>query len=121
MSERDVFLVLDQLLEASRLAISYVEGLSEAEFLNDVRTQQAVAMNLLIIGEAAARLARDHSDFLDQHPEPPWRSMVGMRNRIAHGYFDLDLGVVWRTVTADLPRLLVRLEEIYREAGESPA
>ena len=51
MSERDVFLVLDQMLEAARLAASYVDGMQEEEFLADTRTQQAVAMNLLIIGE----------------------------------------------------------------------
>ncbi len=105
MSERDVFVLLDQLVKASRLAMSFVEGLSEEEFLLDTRTQQAVALNLRIIGEATARLARDHADFLARHPEGAWRSMIGMRNRIAHGYFDLDLGVVWQTALTDLPEL----------------
>jgi uncharacterized protein with HEPN domain len=110
---------LDQLVKASRLAMSFVEGLSEEEFLLDTRTQQAVALNLTIIGEATARLARDHADFLAQHPERAWRSMIGMRNRIAHGYFDLDLKVVWQTALTDLPKLLLRLESFYREAGET--
>lgn len=55
MRERDVFLVLDQMLGAARLATSYVDGMPEDEFLADTRTQQAVAMNLLKIGEAAMR------------------------------------------------------------------
>ncbi|HXY57838.1 MAG TPA: HepT-like ribonuclease domain-containing protein [Methylocystis sp.] len=120
MNERDVFLVLDQLVKASQLAMSFIEGLSESDFMEDLRTQQAVAMNLLIIGEAAARLARDHADFLERHPELLWRSMMGMRNRIAHGYFDLDLRVIWRTAQSDLPDLLTRLNEIYKQAGETP-
>ena len=118
MSERDVFVLLDQLVKASRLAMSFLEGLSETEFLRDRRTQQAVALNLMIIGEATARLSRDHADFIAQHPEGEWRRMIGMRNRIAHGYFELDVGVVWQTARTDLPKLLQRLEKIYREAGE---
>ena len=80
MSERDVFVLLDQLVKASRLAMSFIEGLSEPEFLRDPRTQQAVAMNLMIIGEATARLARDHGDFIAEHSGGEWRSMIGMRN-----------------------------------------
>jgi uncharacterized protein with HEPN domain len=86
MRERDVFVLLDQMLEASRNAVSFVEGLSEAESLADVKTQQAVAMNLIIIGEAATRLGRDHAAFAEARPDLPWRRMIAMRNRIAHGY-----------------------------------
>ncbi len=76
-------------------------------------------MNLLIIGEAVARLTRDRPDFLDKLAELPWRSMVGMRNRIAHGYFDLDMRVIWRTVRTDAPELLRHLRTICGAAGES--
>ncbi len=50
-----------------------------------------------------------HAEFADSHPEIPWRSMRGMRNRIAHGYFDINLDVVWDTVDTALPQLLQRL------------
>ena len=64
----------------------------------------------MIVGEAAARVVADHPSFAESRPEIPWRSIRGMRNRIAHGYFDVDLGVVWRTVQAELPVLAKRLE-----------
>jgi uncharacterized protein with HEPN domain len=55
-----------------------------------------------IVGEAA----RDVSDEVRAaHPEVPWRVITDMRNRVSHGYFDIDLGVVWNTVTRDLPKL----------------
>jgi len=108
---------LDHMLEAGRLSRSYIEGLGYEEFLADKRTQQAVIMNLVIIGEAATRLLKDHPDFLDAHPEVPWKSMKGMRNRIAHGYFEIDLGVVWETVQSALPELLARLPAIRDEAA----
>ncbi len=86
---------LDHMLEAAQQACSYAEGLRKKDFIADKRTQQAVILNLVIIGEAATKLLKDYSKFLDQHPGVPWRSMKGMRNRIAHGYFDIDLDVVW--------------------------
>ena len=57
--------------------------------------QQAVIMSLVIIGEAATKIMDRHADFVLAQPDVPWRSMRGMRNRIAHGYFDINLDVVW--------------------------
>lgn len=68
-------------------------------------------MNLIILGEAATRLMDQYPDFTDTHPEIPWRSMRGMRNRIAHGYFDINLDTVWETVQTALPELLTLLPE----------
>ena len=95
---------LDHLLEAARLACSYVADMSKDDFLADKRTQQAVILNLIVIGEAATRLLKDHGDFLDRDPDVPWRNMKGMRNRIAHGYFDINLDVVWETAQTALPQ-----------------
>ncbi len=118
MKDGDVFVLLDQILEAARLATSYVEGMTEDGFLADKRTQQAVAMNLIIIGEAATRLARSHPSFPAAHGELPWRDMIDMRNLIANGYVELDFRVVWRTALINLPELLNPLEAIYEAAGE---
>lgn len=85
-------------------------------FLVDRRTQQAVILNLIVIGEAASRLLQAHDTFVGHHPQVPWRSMKGMRNRIAHGYFDIDIDVVWETVRTALPELLVQLPTIRADA-----
>jgi uncharacterized protein with HEPN domain len=116
MSENRLPDYLDHMLEAAQQAYSYVEGLDKDEFLVDKRTQQAVILNLIIIGEAATKLLKDYSQFLDQHPDGPWRSMRGMRNRIAHGYFEIDLDVVWETVNTALPQLLERLTAIRKSS-----
>lgn len=112
MSENRLPDYLDHMLEAAQQAYSYIEGLDKDEFLVDKRTQQAVILNLVIIGEAATKLLKDYGQFLDQHPGVPWRSMRGMRNRIAHGYFEIDLDVVWETVKTALPQLLEQLPAI---------
>lgn len=87
-------------------ALAFTEGMDEADFLADLRTQRAVVMSLMILGEAASRVLADHPEFTEAHPGIPWRGMRGMRNRIAHGYFDIDLHVVWQTVRSELPSLI---------------
>jgi len=77
-------------------------------------------MSLVIIGEAAVRLGRDHAVFIAKHDDLPWRDVIAMRNRIAQGYVTLDFRLIWRTAISDIPQLLNRLEIIYREAGEEP-
>lgn len=71
-------------------------------FVDDVRTQWAVEMGLIRIGEAVDRMP---AEVLERFPEQPWRQMIAMRNFAAHQYDDLDPRRVWRTVTGDVPRL----------------
>jgi uncharacterized protein with HEPN domain len=71
-------------------------------------------MKLLVIGELAAQLLEEHAEFAANHPEIPWSQMKGMRNRMAHGYFELDLEIVWDTVQAAIPDLETNLRSIFR-------
>jgi len=112
---------LNHMLEAVKLARSYVEGLSKADFLADKRTQQAVILNIIVIGEAATQLVDEHSEFAAHNPEIPWQKMRGMRNRMAHGYFDTNLDIVWDTVQQAFPELeqqILRLQA--RNLNPSP-
>ncbi|MNN49812.1 hypothetical protein D3C81_1643620 [compost metagenome] len=105
MSENRLPDYLEHIRQAATDACGFVEGLDKASFLTDKRTHQAV----IIIGEAATKIMDGHADFTSSHPKVPWRSMRGMRNRIAHGYFDINLEVVWETVQSALPELLGNL------------
>ncbi len=109
---------VDHMRQAAREACGFVEGLSKAEFINDKRTQLAVIMDLIIIGEAATKIMDHHESFAGANPDIPWRSMRGMRNRIAHGYFEMNLDVVWDTVRSALPELLVLLPELTQREAE---
>lgn len=100
---------LGHMREAASQACSFVQNMTKDEFIADQKTQKAVIMNLVILGEAATRVMDDHAEFADSHPEVPWCSMRGMRNRIAHGYFDINLDLVWETVQVALADLLDRL------------
>lgn len=96
---------LDHIAEASQLARDYVAGMSKESFLKDRRTQQAVVLNLMTIGEAAASVVNEHKEFAAAYSQIPWAQMRGMRNRMAHGYFAVDLHIVWDTVHTSLPNL----------------
>lgn len=107
---------LDHIQQAAADARSFVEGLAKDDFLADKRTQQAVIMSLIIVGEAATKVMVDYAEFTQAHAEVPWRSMRNMRNRMAHGYFDINLDVVWETVQEWLPALLKQLPAVRQDA-----
>ncbi len=112
MNEMRVPDYLSHIRQAASDACGFVEGLDKVDFLTDRRTQQAVVMNLIIIGEAATRIVTMFPDFADAHSEIPWRNMRGMRNRIAHGYFEINFNIVWDTVQSALPELLVLIDGV---------
>ena len=103
---------LDHMVEAISLARSFAEGIAKPDFLGDRKTQQAIILNLIAPGEAASKIALEFPEFTAAHPDLPWQQMRGMRNRVAHGYFDIDLDVVWDTVQASLLALLRQLVAI---------
>jgi uncharacterized protein with HEPN domain len=107
---------IDHIRQAATDACGFVEGLDKDDFLDDKRTQQAVIMSLIIIGEAATKVMDGYAEFTQTHPEVRWRSMRNMRNRMAHGYFDIDLDVVWETVQEWLPELLRQLPVLRQDA-----
>ncbi len=101
---------LDPMRQAIADAQTFTEGMTPADFMQDKRTQQAVVMSLIVLGEAATKVMDQFPDFAASHTEIPWRNMRGMRNRIAHGYFDINLEVVWDTVQTALPALKNQLD-----------
>lgn len=98
--------------KAAIQASSYCAGLSLAEFLADSKTQDAVVMKLLVIGELAAQMLAEHADFVGAHGEIPWQQMKGMRNRMAHGYFELNMEIVWETLQTAIPDLATKLQRL---------
>jgi len=100
--------------QAATEAVGYTPGRSRADLDTDRPLQHSLVRMLEIIGEAAAGTA---PAFRDVHPEIPWQVMTGMRNRLIHAYFDIDLDVVWRTVVEDLPSLIELVEPVLVAEG----
>ncbi len=118
MNEHRLLDYLGHMQQAASDACSFVEGLAKEDFLEDKRTQQAVIMSLIIIGEAVTKVMDGYADFALAHRQVPWRNMRGTRNRIAHGYFDINLDLVWDTVQTALPELLKQLPAVFQEADD---
>ena len=108
MPRDDSAYLLDMML-AARDALSFTEGMSYDEFVLDRRTQLSVLKSVEIVGEAAAHVSEDTRR---ARPAIPWADIVGMRNRLVHVYFDIDLQLVWATVRDDLPALIALLEPL---------
>jgi len=111
---------LEHIQQALAQAGDYTRDMDKDAFLADLRTQQAVTMNLIIIGEAANKIAAADAAFVCAHPDFPWQGVRGMRNRMAHGYFDINLDIVWDTVRQDFPVLREKVDVLLREQRQEP-
>lgn len=90
----------------------YTAGMDESTFLSNELTQDAVIRNFEIIGEASRNIMRQYSDFVTDHPLLPLTAAYGMRNVLARGYAEVDIGIVWVAIQRDLPALKQRLAEL---------
>ncbi len=96
---------LRHMLEATERIASYVADLDRDAFARDELVQDAVIRNIEVIGEASHRIEVRYPDFAREHPELPLGAAYQMRNAVAHGYFEVDIDIVWATVRTDLPAL----------------
>jgi len=95
------------MLAAAREAVGFAAGRAEEELARDRQLILALLKCVEIIGEAAANVGEATRA---KYPELPWSDMIGMRNRLVHVYFDIDLELLWTTVVEDLPVLIPELE-----------
>lgn len=110
---------IDHMQQAASQAVAYVQGLDKVGFTADRRTQQAVLMNIVILGEAVGKVMAEYPAFAETQADIPWRSIRGMRNRVAHAYFEMNLDLVWATVTAAQPDLAARLPVVLAAARQA--
>ncbi|OIQ76906.1 hypothetical protein GALL_414040 [mine drainage metagenome] len=115
---------LGHILDAIQRIERYTEGMDEAAFAQNPLVQDAVIRNFEIIGEASKNISKRYPDFAAAHPDLLLAVAYEMRNAVAHGYFKVDLGIVWRTIRADLQAMKCRVESTTPEADaphpESP-
>ena len=105
---RDDRIRLQHMLDSAQEALSFAKGHSRADLDGNRMLALSLVKCIEIVGEAAARVGEETRQ---QVPQIPWQDIVGMRNRLIHAYFDIDLDRVWDTVIVpDLPALIVLLE-----------
>lgn len=103
---------VEDILDAMDKAEILLEGVTYEQFESDFRINFAVVRALEIIGEATKRLPMD---LREQYPDIPWKGMAGMRDRIIHGYDNVDYQIVWDVVKHDIPRIRPQLQQILLE------
>jgi uncharacterized protein with HEPN domain len=111
---------LEHILEAIERIHSYVDDVDEVGFLASNLLQDAVIRNLEVIGEAARNIERVHPDFAAAHPELPLALANDMRNALAHGYFKVNLEIVWKTIQSDLPGLHAKVQDALASLRSEP-
>jgi len=114
VSQRDEASLIEY-LEHIHQAISriqtYITHIDQSAFIGNLEKQDAVIRNLEVIGEAAGNIQRHFPGFAETNPAIPLKAAYGTRNALAHGYFKVDLQVVWKTVERDLPLLLTQITD----------
>jgi uncharacterized protein with HEPN domain len=103
---------IEHILAAIQRIRRYTHGMTESAFLENEQVQDAVLRNIEIIGEAARNIERSYPEFAAQHSDVPWEDVYLMRNRISHGYFSVDLEIVWQTIQRSIPELELQIEQL---------
>ncbi len=104
--QSDDHIRLRHMLDAAREATMFVAGRDRDELDTNRMLLLALVKSIEILGEAGSKVSEETQTELS---EIPWRSIVAMRNRLIHGYFDIDAEIVWRTVKSELPLLIEAL------------
>ena len=109
MSERSAEVLVEDILEGIDKIQAYTKGLDAKSFCENSLVVDAVLRNFEVIGEAASKLP---DTVVASHPEIEWHKMIGMRNRLIHGYFGVSLKLVWQTIQGDMPELKKKLASL---------
>lgn len=104
------------MLEAAQLSLSHISGFQKEHLFKNRLLLDGIVRELEILGEAASQVSQKSKD---QIPQIPWRKIVGMRNRLIHAYFDVDIDTVWLVLVDYLPKLVIDLETLLQKWPES--
>lgn len=107
--KRDYCVYLKDILQAFANASQFLEGLSYEEFIADRKTISAVIRELEIVGEATKQIP---ISIRKKYPKIPWSDMAGMRDKLIHFYFGVDLEIVWETVKVRIPELEPLIKDV---------
>ncbi len=111
MSRHDDSVSLRQMLDHAREAVNMAQGRKREDLADDRKLELALTRLIEITGEAAARVSQSGRQRCSRIP---WTQIIGMRNRIIHGYDVVDLGILWDVIKEDLPMLITELEQIIK-------
>ena len=107
--QREWRFYIQDMLEFGEKVLGYTEGLNQEAFIADERTYDATLRNIELLGEAASHIP---IEVRESHPDVPWHAIIGIRNRLAHGYLHISESVIWSTIQNSIPKLLPALRHL---------
>ena len=110
--KRNIKLYLQDIWESTLAIEEYTQNLAEEEFYSNRQVQDAIIRRLEIIGEAVKNI---DDDFRNKYPQIPWKKIAGMRDKLVHHYFGVDLDKIWEVIKKDLPILKEEVEKILKD------
>jgi len=112
---KDDLIFISHILESIELIEKFTKGVTKSNFLHSEMIQSAVIRKLEIVGEATKNTKRT---FRKKYLEVPWEDMAGMRDKLIHDYFDVDLKIVWNVVKKELPSLKKQIQYILEKESK---
>jgi len=103
---------VQDILEAIIEVKDFTAGMGLGDFVNDKKTINAVVRSLEIIGEAAKKIP---GDMREKYPDIPWKGMAGMRDKLIHEYFGVDLDIVWEVINVELPPIKPLIQQVLED------
>jgi len=116
MSRHDDLIFLRHMLDYAREAVDMIADKNREDLHKERMLELSLIRLIEIVGEAAGRVSLSNQV---KYPEIPWREVIGMRNRLIHGYDSVDLNILWDTIELDLPPLITKLEKILTDEDDS--
>ncbi len=110
--KKDPIVFLEHILECIANIESFMRDVSKEYLFSNVEKQSAVIRQIEIIGEAAKNIP---PSFTQKYPTIPWKEMAGMRDKLMHHYFGIDLNTVWKVIKEDLPYLKKEIKNIKKK------
>ncbi|MCD6219962.1 DUF86 domain-containing protein [Candidatus Calescamantes bacterium] len=109
--KREVVDYIEDIIESMTNSLNFAKDMNYEEFVTDTKTIYAVIRAIEIIGEGVKNIPED---IREKYPEIPWKSIAGMRDKVIHAYFGVNLERVWRVVQKNIPELKPKFEEILK-------
>lgn len=113
--KKDDSVYLRHIIDAINRIEEYTEGVNQRDFISSNLIQDGVIRQIQIIGEATKRLSEK---IIDKYRDIPWKDMAGMRDKLIHDYFGIDVEAVWKTVENDIPFLKSQIKNIIQELSQ---
>ena len=116
MRKKDI-VYIKHIRDAIELILDYTKELNESDFNAKVIVQDAVIRRIQVIGEAVKNVS---TAFREKNSEIPWTKIAGMRDKIIHGYFNVDIDIVWEVIVKDIPTFKKKIMEIIKKEEQNP-